>query len=87
MDDISIYISLTKGHRLTFVTSGFRLQNTIRYWFIQWCDRSGLEIVIYNVIETLIITTVNGAIPPVENNIIDKVKVSIHTYRTVTTDI
>ena len=33
------------------------------------------------------ITSIYRAIPPVENNIINEIEVTVHTYRTVTADV
>ena len=87
MNDVTVYISFSEGHRFAFIASSFRFQYTIRDRLIQRGDRTGLKIVIDYIIKTLVVSSVDRTVPPVEDNIVYEVKVSVHTHRTVTTDI
>src|SRR6185312_6671129 len=57
------------------------------YRLVFWCYRARLEVIIYKIKMRIIVTSVDGAIPPVEYNIVYKTKIAIHAYRRIACDI
>ena len=87
MDNIAIHISFSIYIFKLFGTSRFRLHNTIADRLIKRSYGTRLKVIIDDIEQTLVITTVNRTIPPVIGDIINKVKITIHTDRAIPADI
>ena len=86
---VAVYVGKTEIFRTSLVPACLRFQYPVadRLIHIISCHRSRLEIIIDDIISRVVITAVNGTVPPVVEHIIHKIEVAIHSDGRIARDI